>query len=213
MARTGTFDFVAPIYDALAFVVFGRRLQQAQTVCLDQMPAGASVLIVGGGTGELLGHVLNRCRPQRVLYLEASAKMLARASRRMIRSGSTGTVEFRLGTEADLRPDECFDVLMTPFVLDVFTETTLTSRVIPRLRAALEPGGQWYVTDFVRTTVWWQRALLWTMIRFFRLTAGIEAGQLTDWPRALTNAGLTLTYEQPQVWGMVSAQTYQVSKT
>jgi hypothetical protein len=121
-----------------------------------------------------------------------------------------GTVEFRLGDEQSIRPDERFDVLMTPFVLDLFTTETLQTRLFPRLRSALTENGLWFVTDFVSTPVWWQRALIWTMIRFFILTARIEARRLADWQRLLSEAGLSLHERSPQVNGLVSTEVWTV---
>lgn len=203
-----SFDRIAPHYDALARLLFGRALERAQTTFLERVPPGASVLIVGGGTGRLLESTLMIGKPARILYLDASARMVARASRRMIRRAQLGSVEFRVGDETTLEPDERFDVLMTPFVLDLFTEQTLRARLLPRLRAALKPGGQWLVTDFVQTDVWWQKALLGAMIQFFRLTTGIEARHLADWQRLLTEAGFIRQARQPHVSGMVSAEVW-----
>lgn len=205
----GNFDWVAPIYDALSFVVFGQKLQRAQTVFLGCVPPGASVLMVGGGTGQLLEHLLVQRRPGHVLFLETSVRMLALASRRIVQKAALGTVEFRLGDETNLSTDDRFEVLLTPFVLDLFTEETLQRQFIPCLYNALKPGGLWIVTDFVQTSVWWQRALLWSMIRFFRVTAGIESRQLADWQRMLVEAGLTRRELRPQVSGMVSAEVWE----
>jgi ubiquinone/menaquinone biosynthesis C-methylase UbiE len=210
----GDFNGIAPLYDALAFLVFGRRLEQAQAVFLQpnarlSIPKGASVLVVGGGTGGVLEPLLLHCQPGRVVYLEKSARMLARASKRMTETALIGTVEFRLGDETMLRPDERFDVVITPFLLDLFNETALVNHFLPTLRNALADGGYWLITDFVRTGVCWQEALLWTMIRFFRLTAGIETRQLVDWQRVLEEAGLRLRAFEPRLNGLVSTELYQ----
>ena len=173
---------------------------------LDRIPSGASVLIVGGGTGWLLEPLLAGSPPGRIVYLEASANMLARTSRRMLKRQLLGTVEFRLGNETTLHDD--FDVIITPFVLDLFTDETLQTQFIPRLHNALKPGGLWLVTDFVQTDIWWQRALLWSMIGFFRLTANIETRQLADWQQLMAQSGLTLRERSPQVGGMVSAEAW-----
>ncbi|HLL93663.1 MAG TPA: class I SAM-dependent methyltransferase [Spirosoma sp.] len=212
MAASSThFDWIAPVYDALVFMVFGHRLKRAQAVFLDRIPPGASVLIVGGGTGWLLEPLLTNGLPARIVFLEASARMLAGASRRMLKQALPGTVEFRLGDERSLRPDEHFDVLITPFVLDLFTTETLQTRLIPRLRSALKADGLLLVTDFIQTSVWWQQALLWTMIRFFVLTAGIEARQLADWQRLLSEAGLWRRESSVQVSGFVSTDVWSMS--
>jgi ubiquinone/menaquinone biosynthesis C-methylase UbiE len=210
----GNFNGIAPLYDALVFLVFGRRLAQAQAVFLQpkarlSFPKGGAVLVVGGGTGQILQPLLENCQPDRVVYLEKSARMLIRASRRMAEMGLIGTVEFRLGNETRLRSDEQFDVIITPFLLDLFTEAKLTEALLPTLKNALADGGYWLITDFVRTGVWWQEALLWTMIRFFRLTAGIETRQLVDWQRVLKEAGLRLRAFEPRLNGLVSTELYQ----
>lgn len=205
----GDFNGIAPIYDALAFAVFGQRLQRAQAVFLDRISADASVLIVGGGTGWLLEEVLRTGQPKRVLYLEASAQMLALASRRMVQHAVLGSVEFRVGTETSLKSDERFDVILTPFVLDLFTEKTLRLQFIPQLLNVLTPGGLWIITDFVRPNSGWQKALLWTMIRFFQLTARVEIKALANWQQLLAGTGLTRVEQQTQVGGMVSAEVWK----
>lgn len=204
----GNFNWVAPVYDTLAFLVFGHKLQRAQVIFLDQIPTGASVLLVGGGTGWLLEQILKHDHAKRIVYLEPSRKMVALASRRMIQNALPGSVDFRVGDETALLPDESFDVIITPFVLDLFTETTLKTRFIPILLNALRPNGVWLVTDFIQPPAWWQKALLWTMIRFFRLTAGIETNTLANWQQCLLDANLVCQDRNRQVGGMVSAEVW-----
>ncbi len=204
----GNFNWVAPVYDTLAFIVFGHRLQRAQGVYLNRIPLGSSVLIVGGGTGWLLEQVLVRCQPKHTVYLETSSQMVARASRRMLRNALMGSVDFRVGDETALLPGDQFDVIITPFVLDLFTETTLQSSIIPPLLAALKPGGTWLVTDFIQPPAFWQKTLLWFMIRFFRLTAGIEATKLANWQECLRQTHLVREERQRRVGGMVSTEIW-----
>lgn len=202
------FDWIAPVYDSLSRIVFGRRLQRAQTLFLDQISSGASVLLLGGGTGELLVAILTQQPDCHVTYLEPSARMVALATRRVLRLARPAGVTFRVGDETTLHSDEQFDVIITPFVLDLFTEETLQNSLVPRLRQTLKPGGIWLVTDFVNTDVWWQQALLWSMIHFFRLTTGIEARRLADWQQLLSRAGLTRQRQKSVVWGMVSSDVW-----
>ncbi len=204
----GDFNWIAPVYDALSFMVFGHRLQWAQLVFLDRIPVGASVLIVGGGAGWLLEQVLTRCQPKRMVYLDASSQMVARASRRMIHKALVGSVDFRVGNETALLPGEQFDVIITAFVLDLFTETTLQTSFIPQLLAVLKPTGLWFITDFVQTNIWWQKALLWSMIRFFRLIAGLNVRALADWRQCLHKSELVLLERKSQVGGMVSTEVW-----
>lgn len=208
MMNSPHFDAVTPIYDALSRLVFGDRLERAQTVWLSRIQSGASVLVLGGGTGALLGPLLDR-QPGRLLFLEASRKMLARASQRMIQEQLTGQVTFQHGTEQDLTPTDQFDVIILPFVLDVFTESTIRKRMLPALLSALRPGGSLLITDFVRTDRRWQRMLIQVMIWFFRLTASIETRRLLNWQSALSETRLRCAGRTSQVWGMVSAEWWQ----
>jgi tRNA (cmo5U34)-methyltransferase len=205
---TANFNWIAPIYDGLKTVVFGRSLERAQTVFLDRIPAEASVLIVGGGTGWLLEPLLGRGHTGRITYLETSSQMIARAIRRVLDRQLLGTIEFLLGDETTLGPDQYFDVIMTPFVLDLFTAPTLRNRLLPRLTEALNPGGQWLITDFVVSANGWQKAMIQSMIFFFRLTAGIETRRLVDWQALLAETDLLLQERQSRVGGMVSSERW-----
>lgn len=189
------FDFIAPFYDTLARLVFGSTLRRAQQAALAGLPLGAPrVLIVGGGTGWILGDIWQR-RPQaQVLYLEASTRMLAQALawQQRHQPQRAGQVMFRLGTEAALAPTERFDAVLTFFFLDLFAPPEL-ERVVRRLHAARRPGAPWLLADFTPPTRWWHRGLLAVMYRFFRLTTGISASALPPTQAVLAQVGL-----QPQ---------------
>ncbi|WP_161599424.1 class I SAM-dependent methyltransferase [Hymenobacter nivis] len=189
---SGNFDRIAWCYDALAGLVFGGSLRAAQRAALAGLPAGAPrVLILGGGTGWVLGEVLRRRPGAAVLYLEASGPMLARAAGRLRREqpGAAGQVEFRLGTEAALAPEERFDALVTFFVLDCFAPAAL-GPALARLAAARRPAAPWLLADFSRPRRGWQRALLGTMYRFFGAVAALRAQRLPDLHGALAGLGL-----------------------
>lgn len=202
------FNGLARIYDALAFAVFGRVLHRAQVHGLLAVPTGAKVLILGGGTGQLLPDVLNRIQPRQVVYLEASIRMLHLARRRLRTHPLADRVRFRHGTEADLLPNEQFDVVVLPFVLDLFTTETLRQSLLPRVLVALRPGGWLLVTEFEPGRTWGQRILLWLMYRFFRLTAHIEARRLPDWVGALTDVGLHQEQRMPFRQGFISTSCW-----
>ncbi|WP_332369452.1 hypothetical protein [Spirosoma telluris] len=61
----------------------------------------------------------------------------------------------------------------------------------------------------MRPQIKWQKALLWTMIRFFRLTAGIKVKRLADWQKLLAESGLSREKQQTQVGGMVSTEVWK----
>jgi SAM-dependent methyltransferase len=186
------YDQVAWCYDALAGLVFGPALRNAQRYALAGLPAGAShVLILGGGTGWVLTEVLRRRPSATVLYLEASTQMLARARARLARECPTATaqVEFRHGTQDALLPGEGFGVVITFFVLDCIPLPEVQG-AMARLRAALQPGAPWLLADFRPARRGWRRLLLVTMYAFFRLTTGLRARELPELRLVLARLGL-----------------------
>ena len=208
-ADTG-FDRVAPFYDSLARLVFGDALQRAQLAALAGLPPGRPrVLIIGGGSGWVLGEVLQRRPDARVLYLEASAMMLAKSRATLLQTAPqhAGQVEFRLGTERDLRPDESFDVIITFFFLDLFEPNRLQA-ILSALNRVRRPGAPWLLADFRPDQTLWQRLLLRTMYRFFRLTTGISGRDMPDLHPELRDLGLQLQQQRLFFRGMVEASVF-----
>ena len=188
------FDYVAAFYDPLARLVYGRALQRAQQAALAAgLPATGQprVLVVGGGSGWVLGEVLRRCPGARILYLEASPRMLARSRAWLARHyrQHAGQVVFRLGTEAALQPAEQFDALVTFFLLDLFEPERLR-QLLARLDTARAPGGAWLLADFGPPRRWWHRLLLELMYGFFGLTTGISARRRPPIEEELARLGL-----------------------
>ncbi|GGG36596.1 class I SAM-dependent methyltransferase [Hymenobacter glacieicola] len=206
------FDFVASFYDPLARLVYGRSLQRAQQAALyTGLPDGLPhVLIIGGGTGWVLGQVLRLQPKARVVYVEASARMLARSkawARRHLPQ-HLGQIEFRLGTEASLPPSSCFDAVVTFFFLDLFEPVRLRS-ITERLGSLLTPGGRWLLADFARPRTWWQHVLLTLMYWFFGLTTGIRARRRPPIEDELARLGRVSTPAGQFFGGMVAASVWR----
>lgn len=177
------FNFIAPFYDALAQLIFGKSLKNSQTWLLPFIPGNAKVLIIGGGTGWILEELLNKTQTAGIVYLEASEKMLALSKNRYAKSkkNKAANVEFRLRTEAALKPEETFDVVFTGFLLDLFQPEPL-QKLMHKLYSHLKPNGLWLVADFhpKNAIKIWQKGLLKTMVQFFKLTANLQADKLPD---------------------------------
>ncbi|MDO7876281.1 class I SAM-dependent methyltransferase [Hymenobacter sp. ASUV-10] len=185
------FDRVAGWYDGAARLVFGSAQHDAQRAALAGLPAGTpQLLVLGGGSGWVLGEVWRRRPAATVLYLEASAGMLRQAEA-LVRQqwpAHLAQVEFRLGTEAALTTNEQFDAVLTFFVFDCMEPTGL-ELAVARLAACLRPGGAWLVAEFTPPRRWWQRTLQGAMYAFFRVAAGLQARRLADYEAALAAWG------------------------
>lgn len=174
------FDYVAPIYDSLARLVFRKSIVEAQTYFLNKITPSSRVLILGGGTGWLLEQLLREVPTCSVWYVEKSAKMIDRSRKRKINN----RVYFIHGTEENIPPDLTFDVIITNFYFDLFHNNTL-QRVIQHLHRYTLPSTRWFVTDFIDGGKWWQRLLLKVMYYLFRVVCNIEANQLPRWNKQM----------------------------
>ncbi len=174
MKQVNNFDRIAIIYDSLSKLVFGNNIQKAQTAFISQIPFNSNILVLGGGTGNILKSLIKRS-PQQITYLEASKRMLLRAKAQFPRE-STALINFIHGNELHIPRDECYDVVITPFVLDVFRDDHLL-KVMSRLNQALNENGVWLFTDFQGCN-WYGRLLIKIMYRFFKMTSNIEADRL-----------------------------------
>lgn len=199
------FDTIAPFYDSLSRLVFGNSLRRAQAHWLDLIPRHARILILGGGSGWLLSRVLAICTPQKVIYIDAAPAMIKLAQQKV---KNDQRVDFRVGTETALEANEQVDAILTPFILDLFTNKRLEHNLFPILNQCLRKGGFWLCSDFVKPTRWWHRILLWSQYRFFRTISGIEARQLPNWEEVL-NAHLTFGEKAYFFGGMVGSGYWQ----
>lgn len=176
------FDFIAPIYDALALAVFGNDIRKSQVHFFHVVKEHSTILVLGGGTGWILRYLLKNKSHCEVWYIEASQKMIQKARQK---DSGNNRIYFIHGTQNDIPENVQYDVVVANFYFDMFTDRSLDA-IIDRIRRVLLPTSQLVVTDFVHSAKPHHRILLWLMYRFFRLTCGIEAGALPDWQRKIT---------------------------
>jgi ubiquinone/menaquinone biosynthesis C-methylase UbiE len=204
-----SFDRVASHYRWLETVVFGQQLQLARTAFVRQLDAPRRALVVGEGNGWFLAALLHAHRALRVDCVEASARMIALARGQVDES----RVNF---IHADIRatalPGQQYDLIVTHFFLDCFTEAALRAAVEKLSRAAM-PGATWLLADFSEPTAGWQRwhARLWirAMYVFFRLTSGIEGGRLVDPSPLLRAAGFVRLGQRLSRFGMIKSELWR----
>lgn len=167
------FNTIAPIYDTLARIVFGRSLDRAQQSFLTHIEANSRVLIVGGGTGKILAWLPEDLGLE-IDYVELSKGMLHKASSRISKGNE---VRFACQDVREVRGN--YDIIITNFFLDCFSINELEV-VLLHLNGLLCSGGKFLVTDFYPTDAWHHKLLIQTMHRFFRAIARLEADSLTD---------------------------------
>ncbi len=120
-------------------------------------------------------------------------------------------VEFRQGTDADLHPGEQFDVVITPFILDLFPEKRLT-QLMQRLYAVLIPEGVWLFADFCpvqQKPPFWQKLLAKSMYLFFGILSDVKAKQLPDYKTQFSELNLQEQATKSFNKGFVQAKVFR----
>jgi spermidine synthase len=186
----GNYDNSASFYDGLSRLVFGNTLVKAQTYFLPQIPSGANVLIIGGGTGWILEEIA-KVHPAglHIIYVEISTKMMALSRKR---NAGANEVAFINDAIEKVTYHAHFDVIITPFLFDNYTEEMLPATV-DHIHKMLKPDGIWLNTDFQLTGRWWQFVLLKSMLMFFKVLCGVESWRLPNVAKEFKRLGYSAT--------------------
>ena len=198
-----SFDSIAPWYDALAKLVFGKSIKASQVYYLQELPTKGRILIIGGGTGWILKEVL-KVRPElEIDYVEASQKMIDLARK----NESSHRVNYILTRELAI-PELEYDAIITNFFLDVFDKDNLIT-VMSKLRGHLKRGGVWLCTDFKNTEKVYHKVLLKVMHLFFRRVSNLEARELQDFERQFETLSLERVGSNSFYGGMILSNVYR----
>ncbi|QEC76054.1 class I SAM-dependent methyltransferase [Mucilaginibacter ginsenosidivorax] len=172
-----SFNNSAGFYDFLSRLVYGKAIINTQLYLIDHIRPNNNILIVGGGTGWILDEI-TKLHPTglKITYVEAAKRMMQLSKKR--NTGGNEIVFINDVIEGVNLPAG-FDVVITPFLFDNFTEGTL-NRVFNKIHTLLKPNGLWLNCDFQLKGKCWQAFLLKSMFLFFRLIDGIEANKLPE---------------------------------
>ena len=181
-------------------------LINAQQYLLNAIPASARILIAGGGTGWILEE-LTKIHPSGLTidYIDASQKMISLAKKR---NAGNNQVTFITAPVQDISyGPKGYDVVLTPFLFDNFTDSTL-QKIFPIIDQRLSREGIWLYCDFEDTGIFQQKVLLKIMYIFFRLCCGIEASQLPDIASCFSKYQYKITGQKTYRKGFVVATIY-----
>ncbi|GAA4325083.1 hypothetical protein GCM10023149_27180 [Mucilaginibacter gynuensis] len=187
------YDSSAGFYDWLSRLVYGNAPIKAQQYLLPLIPANAHVLIIGGGTGRIIEDIaVVHPSGLHITYVELSAKMTVLSQKR---NAAGNTITFINNAVENVNMPQHFDVVITPFLLDNYTDEKL-SPTFKHIDSLLKPGALWLDTDFQLTGKWWQWLLLNSMIVFFKLLKSIDSTKLPDARKLFTDYGYTVVDEK-----------------
>ena len=203
------FDRLAPFYEAMEFITAGGKLQRCRLTFLDEIPAPRKVLLAGEGHGRFLPECVKRFPDARITVLDASAKMLEIARRKV----AGPQVEF---LHADLLawdgPPGDYDLIVTNFFLDCFPPDELAA-VVGKLGQLASSRAEWLLADFEIALAgparWRSRLILAMLYRFFRIVTGLKAGALAPPNGDLGKAGFSLHRRETSEWGLLKNERWR----
>ena len=209
------FDPLAPWYRTLETVAFGTALQRCRVALLDQVTTPRRALIVGEGNGRFLCELLRRHPGVEVDCVDASERMLRLARERVedvLGEGATNVQWLHHDITVWNPLEDCYDLVVTHFVLDCFAAPTLQA-IVRKLARAATHEANWLVADFSipESRIARLRAQVWlaVMYRFFRLTTGIEAKQLVDATPLMIQGGFVRARHRMLLSGILKSELWR----
>jgi ubiquinone/menaquinone biosynthesis C-methylase UbiE len=209
-----SFDVLAPHYRWMEFVAAGEKMQRCRTSFLGRVTEAKTVLILGDGNGRFLLECRRKLPHAKITSVDASARMLALARRRLAKNGADGEpVDFICADAlAWTPPENNFDLVVTHFFLDCF-QLEQVEALITKLARASAPRANWLVADFQLAanglTRQRSRVILWMLYRFFRLATRLSATELTPPDVFLQRNGFELRERQVHDWGLLHSDWWQ----
>ncbi len=209
-----SFDRLAAFYDRLESFLAGAHLQKCRVAWLDELAGCERLLVVGVGHGPELPAIVRRHPRLRVTCVDASARMLAVAQRRLRAEGTDAArLEFVHARLPEwVPPAGQFDAVATHFFLDCFPPESLAT-IIGHLARATRPGACWLLADFAVPARGWSRRRAQVvhalMYAFFRCFVSLPARRLTPPDPLLTARGFQLRQRRTFDCGLLQADLWR----
>lgn len=207
-------DALAPYYEFLEHLSFGKQLERMRFAFLSQATSAQTAIICGGGDGRYLAQLLRWNPCVEVDFVDASPRMVAITKERIsiLSRADQSRVSFHTG---DLRAlalrQKKYDLIVTHFFLDCFSDVGL-AEIVAVLSARAAPGALWVVSDFSESPDtlghFCSRAIIRALYAAFRVTTGLRVTRLPDYNSALANAGYLQRREQTAIRGLLHSSLW-----
>jgi len=181
------FNLIAPVYDQLAFFVFGNNLTEAKKAFIRLIPENSRILLMGGGTGMILNFILEKNPSVSIDFVEPSSRMTAIA-KKSLSEKFLGRINFINGDENSIPEGVQYDVCTSFFVMDCFVQAHALS-FARAITSRLKQNGIWLFADFFGTNKFYHRFIVRFMYRFFKIVSRIESSSLPDYEKVFQQTG------------------------
>ena len=208
-------DFLAPHYQALEYVSFGKSLERRRFAFLSAAATSRKAILCGGGDGRFLARLLRASSTVRVDFVDSSQKMVELAERRIAGMGRPflSRVRFHVADVGNFDPpQDGYDLIATHFFLDSFTDSELPA-LTTRLTSWSVPSAQWIVSEFRRPQSrfagLWTGLLVRALYAAFQISADLQVTRLPRYEHALANAGFCLQRRELALGGLLHSSLWR----
>jgi ubiquinone/menaquinone biosynthesis C-methylase UbiE len=170
------YNRIAPYYKLLVKLVFGRSHEQAQR-CFLNLVEGPRILVVGGGAGSFLPHLLKLKPELEIDFLEPSRQMVKLAKKELTTDQRRRVNFIEKPIEKAAFPVENYQAILVYFFFDLFPKSK--SKVFfKQLSRLLKKEGIWLIADFYPPKRWHHKIVVKLMFIFLRYTTCAETAHI-----------------------------------
>ncbi len=200
------FNLIAPVYDMLSSMVYGNNLIEAKKAFLDQIPEHGWVLLMGGGTGNILNQIFEKKPGIHIDFVDSSAGMI-RLAKKHLKKEYHNRINFICGDHHAIPTQKSYDVVTSFFVIDCFQQKEALE-FAKAITDGLKEEGRWLFADFFYTEQWLQRWLIAFMYRCFKIVSNISARRLPDYDALFESEHFKMISEKSFLSGLIRSRIY-----
>lgn len=200
------YNFLAPFYNIISKIVFGDSLNRASAMYFEEIKKHDTVLIIGGGNGEILRRLYVVNPSVSVTYCELSSTFIGLANKK--NPFPKEQIVF-LNQDAFELVDFSYDIIVLPFFLDQFSEEQCIL-FLKRIQEKSKINQKILFSDMHKKGL--SKALLKTMFLFFKVTTKLKNNQLPNFSDAFDKAGWSLVKENLSQNSKAISQVYVVKE-
>jgi ubiquinone/menaquinone biosynthesis C-methylase UbiE len=178
------YDRIAPIYDLWASLFSFDALHRSQCIALKSLDFKPQrVLLVGPGTGRIIPTLLHCAPDAEIVCVDISEGMLERLRKRLekLDERAQAQVHIFVGDIREVILSGPFDLIVTPYFLDQFSDKTLPE-VLDAVEHVSAQEVRWLDIDFapIPKNQQYRYVVVWGLYKVFRKLCSIEAVELPN---------------------------------
>ena len=159
--------------------MYGKDLLTTQVELIKTLPNNGNLLIIGGGTGDILPHLYQHSPNLKTDYIEASSKMIALAQKQTIAGQQINFIH----SDTIPKTDYQYDAVYCAFFLDLFAEEEIL-QWLTKFDSVCQPYYSLHIADFqLNSSVkyrFWRVILIKLSILFFKMTTNHSTWKLEN---------------------------------